>query len=43
MTEKEIELIELIRKSENPQMALYKAIGIIDGFINNDNACDEDE
>ena len=29
MTEKEQELIELIRNSDNPQMALYKAIGII--------------
>lgn len=29
MSEKEKELIELIRNSDNPQMALYKAIGII--------------
>lgn len=29
LTEKEMELLETIRNSENPQMALYKAIGII--------------
>jgi hypothetical protein len=29
MTEIEKELLELIRNSENPQLALYKAIGII--------------
>jgi hypothetical protein len=29
MTEAEKELIELIRNSDNPQLALYKAAGII--------------
>lgn len=29
MTEEEKEIIELIRNSENPQLALYKVLGII--------------
>lgn len=33
LTEKEKELIELIRNSDNPQMALYKAVGIISEFV----------
>ena len=33
MTEIEKELIELIRKSENPQQSLIKAIKIITNFL----------
>ena len=37
MTEEELEIIELIRKSNNPQMALYKALCIIADFVNSNN------
>ncbi len=35
MTDNEKELIELIRNSDNPQMALYKAMGIISEYVTN--------
>ena len=37
LTKQELELAEIIRKSDNPQMALYTALGIITDFINSDN------
>ena len=32
LTENEKELIELIRNSDNPQMTMYKVVGIVSEF-----------
>ena len=37
MTEEEKELLELIRNSDNPQMAIYKVLGIIEEVTKADN------